>query len=149
MIYTVALGFISINGKYACISIYALVETDSPKGFCFGGKAAIICPFSSMEIELCSLSQCSICHAQQKKGSLLKTQIKLYFIFVIKSLVAHGHVLLLLFTTCYLEFMLYYQLWLVIDPSERGRLPSSSLPCQRGRNGSSLVGILNREASHK
>lgn len=43
------------------------------------------------------------------------TQIKLYFIFVIKSIVANGHVLLLLFTNCYLEFIFYYQLWLITD----------------------------------
>lgn len=105
VIYTVALGSISINGKYVCISIYALVETDSPEVFCFGAKAAIICPLSTMETELCPLSKCSILHAQQKKGSLLKTQIKVYFTFVIKSIVANGHVLLLLFTICYLKFI--------------------------------------------
>lgn len=50
----------------------ALVETDSLKGFCFGAKAAIICTFFTMEIELCPLSKCSIFHVQQKKRLILK-----------------------------------------------------------------------------
>lgn len=67
VIYTVALGSISINGKYACTSIHTLVERDSLKSFCFGAKAAVICTFFTMKIELCLLNKCSILHDQKKK----------------------------------------------------------------------------------
>lgn len=68
VIYTVTLGSISINEKYACTSTHILVETDSLKGFCFGAKAAIICTFSTMERELCRFNiACSV-----GKGSFLR-----------------------------------------------------------------------------
>lgn len=109
VIYTVASGSISINGEYAWISRHTLEETVSLKDFCLGAKAAIICTFSAMRIVLVPFKKCSICQAQQKnRAPFLKMQMKLYFIRVIKDMIASSHILLLLFMICYVGFILNF-----------------------------------------
>lgn len=82
VIHAVALVSISVNGKCACVATHTLVGTDSPKGFCLGAKAAVMCTFFTTEIELSPLNKCSIFPAQQKMGLTLKDTNKPYILYL-------------------------------------------------------------------